>query len=384
MADEPGHTSVATYDASGSNCRWLGALGSVTPAVYSYALPGGCDQLSCVLQREPTFRTDAMNPGRIVRAFRGGSCIWNGTLLEPTWSTNGWNITAIGSGNWGVNYSAIYSTWTNQNDAVNEAISRGLPWSNPGIPSGVWLGQQVDSGAQTIADLLNLYCTMGNYVWYVGRNNVLSVYQLPVTGGVLASGRAAPTRILTCTTPVPRTLGGDINVINIRYETSADGSSGAATYALTSVVDQASINQYGRLETYLDLSSVGVMSTSAAQAVGNNVLLQYQRAYFAGPFVVHFGEYLMPGGQPVDLGCEQAGQVAQLVMLDFGYGGEVIPDPVTFLVGGLQYDDSALTASITPYQYLDTSLSGLLGTLALSGGTAGAEQLNPTLAGTTS
>lgn len=370
---QPGQSSVVTYLPDGvSQPQYLGAIGHVASLVYSYSLPGGPDQMSCTLQVEAMFRTDAMNPGRIVKIWRGGSCIWDGILLEPTPSTDGWQITASGAGNYGSNYLAVYSTWTNQNDAVNQAIARGLRWTNPGIPSGVWLGQQQDSGSTTIADLLNLFCTMGGYTWSVGRGNVLSVYPWAT---------APVTRLLTCAAPVARSLGGFENSLWMRYEASADGSSGAAVYDLDNAATiPASIAQAGTFEAYADLSDAGVMGTSTVAAVGANVLAKYQSIAYAGPFVVHYGEYLMPGGQPVDIGQEQAGQVVKLLMTDYGYGGEVVPDPVTFVVGNIEYDDEAQTASITPYQSLNTSLSGLLGTFGQPGGTALFEQAHPWIA----
>lgn len=374
---QPGQSSVVTYLPDGvSQPRYLGAVGHVASLVYSYSLPGGPDQMSCTLQVEAMFRTDAMNPGRIVKIYRGGSCIWEGILLEPTPGSDGWQITASGAGNYGSNYVAVYSTWTNQNDAVNQAIARGLRWANPGIPSGVWLGQQQDSGSTTITDLLNLFCTMGGYTWSVGRGNVLSVYPWAT---------APVTRLLTCAAPVARSLGGFENSLWMRYEASADGSSGAAVYDLDHAATiPASITQVGTFEAYADLSDAGVMGSSSVAAAGANVLAKYQSIAYAGPFVVHYGEYLMPGGQPVDIGQEQAGQVVKLLMTDYGYGGEVVPDPVSFVVGNIEYDDEAQTASITPYQSLNTSLSGLLGTLGQPGGTALFEQAHPWIANPTS
>ena len=77
---------------------------------------------------------------------------------------------------------------------------------NPGVgqPAGAWFGQGVDSGAQTITALLDLICTRGGLTWYVNSQpggypgNDLSVFPLPTV----------PNRLLVCTTPVARTLGG--------------------------------------------------------------------------------------------------------------------------------------------------------------------------------
>ena len=354
-------SQVVTYTPSMTRPRWLGQIGHVNALKYSWALPGGADQLSCTLLVEANTRTDAMDPGRIVQVYRGGGVIWEGILNEPAQTSSGWSISAVGAGNYGTNYEAIYtSTWpaSQPDQSINNAISRGLRWVNPGIgtPSGIWLGQPIDSGSQSITDLLNLNCTYGGLTWQVTTGpsgNVLSMFTLPTTVN----------RLLTVRQPAPRTLGGDFNVLWLRYQSSADdptGSGNPAVYSLTSATVPASIAAHGQREAFLDLSSAGTLSTGAAQAVGNSVLQRYQRANFAGPFAVGAGDIMTTGGQAMDVGSNHAGTVVQLVLVDYGYGGEVVLGPVTFLVGSYEYDDNTLTGTLAPFQYLNNSFSGLL------------------------
>ena len=325
--------------------------------------------MTCVLQVPASVRTDALNPGRIVRVYRGGARVWEGKLEEPVASSTGWTITAVGSGNQGTDFLAIWTNaWgTDKNDAVNQAITRGLRWSNPGITASVWFGQQVDPGGQTITDLLNLFCTKGALTWYVNTDpssasNILSVYTLPAcTAGNV-------TRILISPTPVPRTLGGDINSLWLRYQTAKDAAAKAATYSLTNVTTAASITLHQAQETLEDLSSATGSNLTAVQAAGNAILARYQRAMFSAPFTVRYGELLTPGGFPVDLGTDQCGQMCRLVLTDYGYGGEIVPGPVIFMVGGYSWDDNAQTAQVTAFQSLDVSFSGLLSALATTFG----------------
>jgi hypothetical protein len=341
--------------------RWLGQIGHVTGLKYSWVVPGGADQLSLNLMVEANTRTEATDVGRIVQVYRGGGIIWEGVLNEPAQTNSGWTISAIGAGNYGSNYEAIYSgTWpgSNPDDSVNQAITRGLRWVNPGIgtPGGIWLGQPVDSGAQTITELLNLNCTYGGLTWQVATGpsgNVLTMFTLPTTVN----------RLLTVRQPAPRTLGGDFNVLWLRYQVSADDTTGSGTpavFALTSATVPASIAAHGQREAYLDLSSAGTLSAGSAQAVGNAVLKRYQRASFAGPFAVGPGDIMTTGGSAMDVGSNHAGTVVQLVLVDYGYGGEVVLGPVTFLVGSYEYDDDTLTGTLAPFQYLNNSFSGLM------------------------
>ncbi len=367
----PGSSQVAVAPPGSSNWQYLGTLGQVTALTYGYVCPGGCDSLSMTIMCPASYRTQLFNPGWQVRVYRGGHQVWDGVLDEPQpLAGQGWTLTAVGTGNLGTNYVSFYAigdTWPTgePDEVVNRAITRGLPWYNPGLNSSpyasqFWLGQETDPASQTVTAILNLICTRGGLTWYVNSQpggqygtDDLTVFPLPTT----------PTRLLVCTTPVARTLGGDINTIYIRYMVSADNTAtgAAAAYAMTYAQNAQSVAAHGELETYIDLSDVGVMTATAAAAIGNSVLQVYQRASFAGPFTASYGQLLTMGGQAIDPGTEQAGSVVQLILTDFGYGGEVTPQfPISFVVGSYVWDDFAQVATITPYQNLDQSLTGLL------------------------
>src|SRR5258707_472451 len=153
----PGVSSVVTLRPDGTQPRHLGALGHVSALTYSWSNPGGPDQLSCTLQSRD--RTDAMNPGRRCQVVRGARVIWDGKLMEPAETAGGWQVTAVGVGKAGADFAAVFTTWTNQNDAVNQAIARpgGLRWVNPGIPAGGWLGQHAEFGSRANLRMLNLF-----------------------------------------------------------------------------------------------------------------------------------------------------------------------------------------------------------------------------------
>lgn len=359
MLGEPGISQVMTQTPAGTHQRWLGSIGHVTPPAYSYALPGGPDQLTCTLQADARLRTDALDPGRTVRVYRGGQAVWDGKLLEPTPGPDGWAITANGAGNFGTDFLDFWTVphWTDVNSHINAAITRGLRWVNPGLSNtGLWFGQVVDQGSQTITDLLNMCCTSGGRVWYVRvtpQGNILSIFPLP----------AAADRVLISATPVARTLGGDINSLYVRYQNSLDGAA-AATFSTVNVTTPASITKHGTQEAYEDFSSAGYQTSGTITTDAANILARYQRASFAGPFTARPGEVLTLGGQPVDIGMEQAGHVYKVILTDYGYGGEIVPGPVTFLSGAVAYDDAAQTLTITPFQSLNLSLTNMLSALS--------------------
>ena len=321
--------------------------------------------MTCTVMVPATYRTQAFNPGWQVRITRGGHIVWTGRLDEPVPSAAGWTLTAVGDGQRGTDYLALYtSTWPNSqpDEAINQAIARGLPWVNPGIgsPAGAWFGQQVDTGAQTLTAFLNLITTRGQLTWYAnsqpgGRPGTdISVFPLP----------SVPNRLLIVTNAAPRTLGGDVNTIVIRYQASADTSSGggtAATYGIVTATNAASVAAHGIIETYVDLSDVGVQSSTAAKAVGDHILAIYQRASFTQPITGHYGDLLTMGGVPIDPGTDQAATMCRAVLTDYAYGGEVAPGgPVQFIVGSFEWDDYAQVFTLTPMVTWDQSVTGML------------------------
>jgi hypothetical protein len=367
----PGSSQVAVAPPGSGNWQWLGTLGQVTALTYSYVCPGGCDKMSMTIMCPASFRTQLFNPGWNVRITRGGHQVWDGKLDEPQPSASGWTLTAVGTGNRGADFTNFYApgdTWPagEPDEIINRAIGRGLPWVNPGLNSSpyfsqFWLGQATDPGSSTVTAFLNLICSRGGLVWYVNsqpggiyNGDDLSVFPLPTV----------PNRLLVCTSPVARTLGGYVNSLVIRYMSVADNTTASppvsASFDVVSAINTASVAAHGVTEAYLDLSNAGLLSSSAAQNVGLNILLAYESASYAGPFQASHGQLLNMGGQAIDPGCDQAGTRVKLVLVDGGYGGEVVAGPVQFTVGAYAWDDYQMVATLSPYQEMDASLSGLL------------------------
>lgn len=412
----PGRDGIITVPQP-SSPRYLGSIGHVNALNYTYSVPGGPDQLTCHLAIEPTFRTDALNPGRIVTAHRGGSCVWEGQLTEPVPAADGITLTANGVGTYGTNFGAWWDEnlpkgagWTS--DApVDFAISRGLRWVNRGIgkPAGIYTGPVQDPGSMTVTDFLNLLCTGGALTWTLtqpaGASSwppapwELRVFAMPtdISGNPLAAGPSAkvqteifvggwdnqwkridllttkprrpPDLFLVNTSPVARTIVADYNTIIIYYEATPDKTATstkaavAATYATTFADVPGSVAAHGRMEYYLDVSNAGAMTKAAAQGIGLNVLNKYIRANFAGAFAVMPGQLLNPGGVPVDLGVDWSGAMCAVQGVNEAFGGEVGMAPITFLIGQYAYDDVTQTAQVTPYQNARTDLASVIAAL---------------------
>jgi hypothetical protein len=408
----PGRDGLVTVPELGSP-KWLGQVGHVANLDYTYSIPGGPDQLTCLLQAEPDYRTDAINPGRVVTAHRGGSCIWEGTLTEPTPSPTGWTLTANGCGTYGSNFGAWWQidypdSWS-VDGPLDLAIARGLRWTNLGQynPGGTaYLGPVQNPGSLTITDFMNLLCTGGALSWQLVQPPsassfppgpwVIDLFPLPTdtTGNPIASApssqlssqlftfnrwsradlastasRRPPDLYIVNTNPVGRTITADINTVIVYYQVTADttatstATAVAATYNTTFADIPASVAMHGRLEYYLDVSSAGVMTQPQAAQIALSVLAKYVRANFSSSFTVMPGQLLNVGGFPVDLGCNWGGHMASVQVQNAAAGGEVGFGPITFQIGEYEFNDDAQTASITPYQNARTDISSVISQL---------------------
>lgn len=386
------------------NGVWFGQLGYTQDLNYSYSSPGGPTNLTFLLAKPADYRHPAMDPGRIIQAYRGGSCIWEGIQQEPQPSATGWTISANGAGTYGSVYTMQYTAW-NADNPIDLAIGRGMRWANDskiGKPTGIYLGTQQDSGSMAITDFMNLLCTSGGLYWSVeppasssipapSWNIRLRPFPTDLTGDPLASNASTSTswnvqewqrtdlkaklpRIpadlyIVNTNPIPRTISNDYNTLVIKYMADADKTAtsttpaSAAVYKVVVVDNPASVAAHGRNEYYLDISTSSVMSENSVVAMGQNILSHYVRANFSQDFTIEPGQLLNNGGVPVDLAVNWCGKIATVQVDNAAFGGEVSYGAVTFFIGNYTFDDDSQTATVSPYQTDKTDISNIINDL---------------------
>ena len=348
-----------TYD----QFRPLGQIGPISGLGWSDTMPGGPDTLQCTLQVAPDFEQPReIDAGRIVEVWRGGIVQWEGVLDQPSAGDGVWQITAKGAGTYGDNYRDIWTTWTDINTSLTQATSRSpgpLRWKLQTYSNTpLYLVDQQQSGTETITDRLNLATKPGYYTWHIGRRNLLSIFPVPTT----------VTRILFASSPAARSLAGYYNALYVLYQSSADNADtgAAAVNSLTSATNTASISKHGRYEQLWDITGAGTLTGTVAGNWAAAALSRYNAASFAGPIGVHWGQYTDVTGVPVDLGCEHAGEVAQLVLADGPYGSEVSSfPPVTFPVGKFEFDEDTGSGNVYPFNVLPNDLGALLDSMAI-------------------
>jgi hypothetical protein len=354
---------VTTRNPDRTDMIPLGYVGPVADLTWADTNPGGPETLTCTVQVDAFHRTPALSTGRILEVSRGGTVQYEGILQKPVINDNGsWSLTCQGAGQYGDNFRDIWSSWT-VTDALNQAAARSpgpLRWKIPSLSStGMYLIDPQDSGTLSLTEFLNTITRPGSYTWHIGRHNVISIYPIPTV----------PTRLLFSTSPQARSLAAFINALYTRYQVTADNAdSGAvATYALsTPALNTVSIGKHQRLEQVWDITSAGVMSGATAAGWAAAAMSHYQDASFADAIPVRYGSYTTMTGEPVDLGCEHADQVVQLMIADGPVGAQAGPsNPVIFPVGKFSYSDPDHQGAVTPLQAVAASLSDFLDYLAM-------------------
>jgi len=353
-------STVTSKFQDGTDYTPLGAIAPVADLGWDDTMPGGPDTMKCTVRASPSLvQPQALDAGRIVEVWRGGMCQWEGVLDQPTPGDSGWSITARGAGTYGDNFRDIWTTWTDVNTSLTQATGRGLRWKLQTYSNtNLYLVDQQQSGTETITDRLNLATKPGYYTWHVGRRNLLSIFPVPTV----------VTRILFASSPQARSLAGYYNALYVLYQSAADNADtgAAAVNSLTSATNAASIARHGCQEQLWDITGAGTLSGGTALGWAAAAITRYNAASYAGPVPVTYGSYTDVTGVPVDLGCEHAGEVAQLVLADGPYGPEVSAfPPVTFPVGKFEYDETSESGNVYPYNVLPNDLGALLDSMAI-------------------
>lgn len=399
------HYGIVTVPAL-RNPKWLGTIGHVQSLATEWSVPGGPTQATFTLATQPDYRTDALNPGRVIQGYRGGSCIFEGILAEPQPSATGWQVTVNGAGTYGANFAAVYDPghWASD-DALWKAVGRGLRWQFDGFgkPATIYFGTRQDSGSLTVTDWLNLLCTSGSLYWSVeppagnavpAPPHVIRLRPLPhaINANPLTNDfpaaqqyniddwqrtdlkvklpRVPPDLYIVNTTPVARTTYDGYNTLVLKYAVSPDKTVTSSTSASTAVYSTTVVDipyataQAGRIEYYVDLT-VGAELLTEAQAtgIGRRILNRYVNRNWTQAFAVMPGQLLTNGGVPVDLGCSHAGKIASVQVVNAAFGGDSPLTPATFVIGNYAYDDDSQTATITPYQAPSTDIASVIAEL---------------------
>lgn len=305
--------------------------------------PGGSDELTW---SAVDFPAKLAKGGADVRAYHAGACVWCGYLLEPDPSQD--QMTAQGLWRLAEKFVALDgagAATTVPNTAIDQAISRGLPWVRRSSISGSSVGSvDVSQGPVMLTDLLDGFTDASSTTrrWgvdtagavYVADDSTAVAYQVTVMKGGLGYA-----------------LDDYASTLLARYF-----DSGTSTYKTVTVTSGPAVSAHGHQEQVVDLTTKAPMTAAQATQITTNLLnLAKATPQWTAPLNVSYGELLSAGGVPVSLETVKAGETVRVWSTDLSRNGSGYVD---FMIGRTQLSDGVLT--ISPLQLAPRSLVDVL------------------------
>lgn len=342
---------VFSSEPDGTDRTCLDALGPISALRISTSVKGDVG-LTWQQPLDPKMDHTALRPGRLITVPVSLTSQWQGRMAAPQ-RGQVWNFSADGKSNDPTRWVALAATdnnATNLNEVVDAAITRGWRVTRPASLPSLTDGSQV-SGSLTVGEALDQVTGQLNEWWTVNRQGQLVAFTLPT--------------ILTYVLCAADTAGGRtttefVTDVIVLYTDLADFTMKTLTRSNT-----AARAKYDRTEAIYDITSIGPVTTTQAQAAGDNYLSVHGvRLKFTGSFTVAPGQLLNPGGTPVDLGTVEARALTRVILTDpdTAAGETTTTGPLQIVTGQTDYDVDADVLTLTP---LDTSPTGLANVLKL-------------------
>jgi hypothetical protein len=279
---------------------WLNDVGPWGGLSYSTKWPGGCDEATVTVYLPPTFRHPALSQGKRFEVMDGSSCVWLGQVGHVDWSTG--EVTADGLYAAASRFPSLAADGTasaRAGVAVDQAISRGAPWSGrSGFPTLTIADAESTNGLNTVAQVLDAAADESGLRWAVFEDGIVAMSADPTS----PKWQIAPGLV---------ELGQDdtefATQLVVRYF-----DSGTSSYTTLIKADSTSVAMYGVVEQPVDLTGWGPMTASKATAKANGILAK-GRARLGWTNSVTVGPYQLKtmGDLPADLSMVKAGQVVR-------------------------------------------------------------------------
>ena len=314
------------------NGEWLHSRGNVSDIAWSSRWgsgPCGPDLAGCTFAVDPDHDTSAMRVGSSFEVYDAGAKVFGGVVDQVSrdfprkvdargWARRAEDFEAISSG----------APTSNPRDAVTDAITRGLGWSNATAFPNLTIGSAGDS-VRRLDSLLTEWADATGNRW-----------------GVDAYGRAFTSTEPTTPTYMLDASGIDIGVtsdglftgVQARYVATVDGDGNPATYGTAYASDAAAAALYGARENSLDLTSLGLISGGTANTYASAHLALGLRPRWLQRISVSQGRLMSLAGTAAHLPSVEAGQVVRLFNLPTSVGGVRYAASIDVVLGEVSYD----------------------------------------------
>lgn len=277
----------------------LAAIAAYGDLSYTFRYPGGLYEVSWTMDLPPDYRHPALVRGASVELMDGPLRMGQAELSEP--DRESWQLVATGICRADEEFPALDASLdatTVADDAVDWAISEGLPWVRNDSLSSTAYGAATTDGLNILSTLLDAVAESEGKRKWVDADGIVTFRDDPTT----------PKWHLTPGVAVLGTADDEYaSRVYLRYET------GSATFATVVAIDAAAEARWGRKFYPVDATARGVMTTLRAQNTADAILaggkarLAWTTGIEASPF-----ELTTAGGVPADLAVVRAGDMLRL------------------------------------------------------------------------
>lgn len=327
------------------NGVWLSNISAWGNLNWSHTADGGCKDASWQMDLPRTFSHPALVRGKVVEIFIGASRVWQGFLSEPDVDDD-WTFNALGLSLLGKDYLCFdgsLNTTSKPDTAIDQAISRGLPWRRPdSLSNTAFAAGDTTASLNYVGDLLDAWSESVSKRWGVDGDGI--VY-----------ARADPT------TPTWHLKGGAarFGLADDEYASDLYGRYIASAYATATVGDSVARTKFGRREAAVDLTTMGLLTLGQATAQLNGILAKGKaRLGYTNGLEASKWQLTTPGGTPAYLPFVTAGQLVRMFgVLD--EQGQPLPY-VDWVIGESNYEAGAETIALTPVGLVDRDFASVL------------------------
>lgn len=319
-------------------CSLLADTSEITWATsWGPSRPGGSWEASWLMDLRPDTTHPSLMPGNAVEIWDGPTRVWVGRMTEPERGSP-WRLHAKGlpylAGDF-LSLDSVGSSTTIPDTAIDQAVTRGLPWKRPTSISSTAFGEFSNDVAR-LDGLLNTYAHSVGKRWAVANDGGVSVSTDPTAPQwLLAPGLGA----------LGTTVETNVTHLYVRYVASVSGTPPEpASWGQVESSQAAPV----RREDFLDITDLGLVSSARAQTVADAVRSDLN--YF-GPtagIIVTSDELTTVGAVPARLGQVKAGEMMRALAVVDQSGNYRVGLTMDLVIGETQYTDGSSVLNINP------------------------------------
>lgn len=340
------------------NGEWLHSRGNVSGIAWSSRWgsgPCGPDQASCAFAVDPDHDTSAMRVGSSFQVYESGLLVFGGVIDEVSRDFPR-QVQALGWARRAEDFEALSTgaPTSNPRDAVTDAITRGLPWSNATTFDNTAIGSTGD-GVRRLDSLLTEWADKTGKRWGVDAYGAAFAATEPTDVSYFLDASGVNIGVSS---------DGLYTRIQARYVATVDGDGNPATYGTVTATDSTAEALYGTREFSLDLTGLGLISSGTATTYAEAQLALGLRPRWLQRVAVSEGRLLSPGGLPAHLPSVKAGEVVRLFNVPTNIGGTRFSAALDVVLGEVSYDTAQPTQiTLAPTNLAIRSLADALAAL---------------------